>query len=70
MTPGEIVDSLNEETEFLAEFRALQSEVDCLISSETHEDIGANLDSIAEQLKRLQGVTKKLRSEFRKHCSK
>lgn len=70
MTPGELVDYLNEETEFLAEFRALQSEVDCLVSSETMQDIGANLDSIAEQLSRLQNITKKLRNEFRKHCSK
>lgn len=70
MTPGELVDYLNEETEFLAEFKSLQSEVDCLISSETLQDIGANIDSIAEQIKRLQNITKKLRSEFRKHSGK
>jgi hypothetical protein len=70
MTPGELIDHLNEETEFLAEFRALQSDVDCLVSSETTQDIGSNIDSIGEQLRRLQNVAKKLRTEFRKQCSK
>jgi len=70
MTPGELIDHLNEETEFVAEFRALQSDVDCLVSSETRQDIGANIDSIGEQLKRLQDVAEKLRTEFRKQCSK
>ena len=67
MNPAELIDHLNEETEFLAEFKSLQSDVECLVSSETHNDIGSNLVSIIDQLSKLQKVAAVCVKEWRKH---